>query len=58
MELESVFKEPGVLGSPLSNYRDSLTIVIVYPKVDVFPSVSKTTRVKLHVASSPPHLEK
>jgi hypothetical protein len=43
MELESVFKEPGVLGSLVSNCANSYKVVIVSPKVDVPPCVSKTT---------------
>jgi hypothetical protein len=43
MELESVFEEPGVLGSPLSNYVDSQKVVIVSPKVDVPLGVLDTT---------------
>jgi hypothetical protein len=43
MELESVFEEPGVLGYPLSNFTDSLKVVIIFPEVDVPPSVSETT---------------
>ncbi len=35
MELESVFEEPGVLSSPLSNYVDSQKVVIVYLEADV-----------------------
>ncbi len=42
MELESVFEEPGVLGSPLFDYEDSQKVVIVSPKVDVLPSVLET----------------
>jgi hypothetical protein len=43
MELESVFEELDVLGSPLSNCIDSWNFVIIFPKVDVPPSVSKIT---------------
>jgi hypothetical protein len=43
MELESVFEELGVLGSPLSNCVDSSKVIVVCPKVDVPPNVSKTT---------------
>jgi hypothetical protein len=43
MELESVFEKPGVLGSPLSNCVNSWKVVIVSPKVNVPPGVSKTT---------------
>jgi hypothetical protein len=43
MELESVFEEVGVLGSPLSNYVDLKKVVIVSPKADVPPNVSETT---------------
>jgi hypothetical protein len=39
MELGSVFEEPSVLGSPLSNYADSWKVGIVSLKVDVPPSV-------------------
>jgi hypothetical protein len=43
MELENVFEELGVLGSPLFNCVDSWKVVIVFPKADVPPSVSETT---------------
>jgi hypothetical protein len=43
MELESVFEEPGVLGSPLSNCIDSYKVVIVSPEADAPPGVSDTT---------------
>ncbi len=43
MELESVFEELGVLGSPLSNYAYSLKVVILSPEVDVALGVSETT---------------
>jgi hypothetical protein len=43
MELESVFEEPSVLGSPLSNYVDSYKVVIVFPEADVLPGVLQTT---------------
>jgi hypothetical protein len=39
MELESVFEEHGVLGSPLSNYADSSKVVIISPEADVPPGV-------------------
>jgi hypothetical protein len=42
MELESVFEEPGVLGSPISNCAYSYKVVIVYPEADVPPGVSET----------------
>ncbi len=40
MELESVFEEFGVLGSPLSNCVDLQKVVIVYLEADVPPGVS------------------
>jgi hypothetical protein len=43
MELENVFEELGVLGSPLSNYVDSWKVVIVSLEADVPPGVSETT---------------
>ncbi len=43
MELKSVFEEPGVLGSPLSNCTNSQKVVIVSPKANVPPGVSETT---------------
>jgi hypothetical protein len=43
MELESVFEELGVLGSPLSNCIDSLKVIIISPKNDVPPNVSEIT---------------
>jgi hypothetical protein len=46
MELESVFQEPGVLGSPLSNSTYSYKVVIVSLKADVHPSELETTLVK------------
>jgi len=55
MELESVFEEPGVLGSPLSNYVDLLKVVIIFLEVDVPLGVLDTTWVKLHGTSFPPN---
>jgi hypothetical protein len=46
MELDSVFEEPSVLGSPLSNYADLKKVVIISPEANVLPSVSKITLVK------------
>jgi hypothetical protein len=43
MELESVFEEPSVLGSPLSNCANLWKVIIVSLEVDVPPCVSKTT---------------
>jgi hypothetical protein len=43
MELENVFEELGVLGSPLSNYLDSYKVVIVFPETKVPLGVSETT---------------
>jgi len=43
MELESVFEEPGVLGSPLFNCVDSWKVVIVSPEADVPPGVLDIT---------------
>jgi hypothetical protein len=43
IELESVFKEPNVLNCPLSNCIDSLKVVIVFPEVNVLPSVLEMT---------------
>jgi len=43
MELENVFQEPSVLGSPLSNCIDSSKIIIISLEVDVPLSVLKTT---------------
>ncbi len=56
MELESVFEEPSILGSPLSNYVDSYKVVIVFPEADVLPGVLQTTWNKLHGTSSPPNI--
>jgi hypothetical protein len=39
MELESVFKEPNVLGFPLSNYTDLSNVIIVFLEVDVLLGV-------------------
>jgi hypothetical protein len=55
MEFESVFEKPGVLGFPLSNCTDLYKVIIIFPKANVPPSVSETTRVKLHGISSPQH---
>ncbi len=55
MELESAFEELNVLGFSLSNYVDLWKVLIVVLEVDVPPSVSETTRVKLHGTSSPQH---
>jgi hypothetical protein len=52
----NVFEKPGVLGFPLSNCVDSYKVVIIYPKVDVLPSVLETILIKLHGTSSPPTL--
>jgi hypothetical protein len=43
MELESVFEELGVLGSPLSKYTNLYKVIIVSPEADVPPSVPETT---------------
>jgi hypothetical protein len=43
MELENVFKEPSVLGFPLSNCYISLLVVIIFLEVNVPPGVLETT---------------
>ncbi len=43
MELENVFEELGVLGSPLSNCVDLQKVVIISPEVYVPTCVLETT---------------